>query len=101
MKLSVSVSKRLCKEAGAAAQALGVSRNKLIQTALKEFLERRRDEILTKSINRCIDKYGNDLSEEEEAWLALGQETIRQVFEEYESSTKRRRTARHRQSKRG
>jgi hypothetical protein len=75
MKLSVSLSERLCKEAGAAAKALGVSRNKLVQTALKEFLERRRDEILTRSIDQCIEKYGSDLSEEDEAWIAQGQET--------------------------
>ena len=53
MKLSVSLSERLCKDTGAVAKALGVWRNKLVQTALKEFLERRRDEILTKSINRA------------------------------------------------
>ena len=33
MKLGVSLSERLCKEAGAAAKALGVSRNKLVQAA--------------------------------------------------------------------
>ena len=100
MKLGVSLSERLCKEAGAAAKALGVSRNKLVQAALKEFLERRRDEILTKSIDRHIEKYGNDLSEEEEAWIAQGQETVRQSLEDYESSTKRGRTAPRKQSKR-
>ena len=100
MKHSVSLSEPLCKEAGAAAKALGMSRNKLVQTALKEFLERRRDEILTKSIDRYIEKYGNDLSEEEEAWIAQGQETARQFLEEYESSTKRGRTAPRRLSKR-
>jgi metal-responsive CopG/Arc/MetJ family transcriptional regulator len=42
MKLSVSLSQRLYKEAGAAAKALGVSRDKLLQTALKELLERPR-----------------------------------------------------------
>jgi metal-responsive CopG/Arc/MetJ family transcriptional regulator len=100
MKLSVSLSELLCKDAGAAAKALGVSRNKLVQTALKEFLERRRDEILTKSINRNIEKYGNDLSEEDEAWIAQGQKTVLQFLEDYESSTKRGRTAPRRKSKR-
>ena len=100
MKLGVSLSERLCKEAGAAAKALGVSRNKLVQAALKEFLDRRRDEILTKSIDRHIEKYGSDLSEEEEAWIAQGQETVRQSLEEYESSAKRGRTAPREQSKR-
>jgi len=100
MRIAVSIPDLLFKEAAAAAKHLGLSRNKLIVTALKEFLERRRDELLTNSINRCIDKYGDDLSEEEEAWLALGQEPVRQVFEEYESSTKRGRTAPRRRSKR-
>jgi metal-responsive CopG/Arc/MetJ family transcriptional regulator len=101
MKLSVSLPARLLyKEAGTAAKALGLSRNRLVQTALEELLERRRDEIVTGSINRYIEKYGNDLSEEEEVWIAQGQETVRQFLEEYESSTKRGRTAPRRQSKR-
>ena len=64
-----------------------MSRNKLVQTALKEFLERRRDEILTNSINRNIEKYGNDLSEEDEAWIAQGQETVRQFLKRTNQST--------------
>ena len=99
MKLSVSLPGRLCNEGEAVAKVLGVSRDKLVQIALKEFLERGRDEILTNSINRYIEKCGNDLSEEEEAWIAQGQETVRQFLED-ESSTKRGRTAPRRQGNR-
>jgi len=100
MKLEVSLPERLYEETLVAAKALGLRRNKLFQTALEEFLERQRDEILTGSINRCIEKYGNDLSEEDEAWIAQGWETVRWCLEEYESDAKRGRTAPRRLSKR-
>lgn len=100
MKLNVSLSERLYEETLVAAKALGLRRNRLIQAALEEFLERRRDEIVTASINRYIEKYGNDLSEEDEAWIAHGWETVRRCLEEYESDAKRRRTPPRKQSKR-
>ena len=100
MKFEVSLPERLWEETLVAAKALGLRRSKLVQTALEEFLERRRDEIATKSINRYIEKYGNDLSEEDEAWIAHGWETVRRCLEEYESDAKRGRTAPHKRSKR-
>ncbi len=100
MRIAVSIPDPLFKETAAAAKDLGLSRNKLIVTALEGFVQRRRDEGLTQSINRSIEKYGNDLSEEDEALIAHGQETVRRSLEEYESSTKRERTAPRRQSKR-
>jgi metal-responsive CopG/Arc/MetJ family transcriptional regulator len=69
MKTAVSIPDPLFKEAEAAAKALGLSRSKLIQAALEEFLKRRRDEEVTASINRYIEKYGADLSEEDEILL--------------------------------
>jgi metal-responsive CopG/Arc/MetJ family transcriptional regulator len=100
MRIAISIPDPLFKEAAAAAKDLGLSRNKLIVTALEEFVQRRQDEALTQSVNRSIEKYGTDLSEEDEALIAQGQETVRRSLEEYESSTKRERTAPRRQSKR-
>ena len=59
MKTAVSLPDPLFKEAEAAAKDLGLSRSKLIQTALEDFLERRRDEDVTAEINRNIEKYGD------------------------------------------
>ena len=99
MRIAISIPDPLFKDAAAAAKDLGLSRNKLIVTALEEFVQRRHDEALTRSVNRSIEKYGTDLSEEDEASIAQGQETVRRSLEEYESSTKRERTAPRRQSK--
>lgn len=74
MKTAISLPDPLFAEV--AAKDLGVSRSKLIQTALEEFLKRRRDDALTESINRYIEKYGADLSKEDEAWLAHGYATV-------------------------
>ena len=96
MKVAISIPNRLFKDAEAAAKGLGVSRSKLIQTALEYFLKHRREDALTESINRYIAKYGADLSEEDEAWMAHGQETVRRALEEDDAhctaSTNRRRT---------
>jgi metal-responsive CopG/Arc/MetJ family transcriptional regulator len=79
MKTAISLPDRLFEEADAAAKDLGVSRSKLIQTALEEFLKQRRDDAITQSINRYIAKYGADLSKEDEAWLAHNREQLRRV----------------------
>jgi metal-responsive CopG/Arc/MetJ family transcriptional regulator len=79
MKTAISLPDPLFEEAEAAAKDLGMSRSKLIQTALEEFLKRRRDEAITESINRYIAKYGSELSEEDEAWLAHNRELLRRV----------------------
>ena len=85
MKASISIPDPLFKEAEAAAKDLGLSRSKLIQTALEDFLRRRRDAEATASINRYIEKYGAELSEEDEVWIAHGQETVRRVLDELEA----------------
>jgi metal-responsive CopG/Arc/MetJ family transcriptional regulator len=79
MKTAISLPDPLFEEAEAAAKDLGLSRSKLIQTALEEFLKRRRDEALTEAINRHLEKYGGELSEEDEAWLAHNREMLRRV----------------------
>ena len=78
MKTAVSIPDPLFKEAEAAAKELGLSRSRLFQTALKQFLEARRDAAITASLNRSIEKHG-DPSDDEEAWLAHNLETLRQV----------------------
>ena len=74
MKTAVSIPDPLFKEAEAAAKKLGISRSKLVQTALEEYLKSRRDAAITEAINRNIAKYG-DPSNGEEAWLALSLKT--------------------------
>jgi metal-responsive CopG/Arc/MetJ family transcriptional regulator len=68
MKTAVSLPDQLFEKAEATAKALGVSRSRLIQIALEDYLKQRREEELTAEINRNIEKYG-DPSDGEEAWL--------------------------------
>ncbi len=51
MKTAISIPDPLFEEAEAAAKDLGLSRSKLIQTALEEFLRRRRDDEVTRRLN--------------------------------------------------
>ena len=95
MKTAIAIPDALFKEAEAAAKDLGFSRSKLIQTALEEFLQRRRDDKITKSINRYIEKYGAELSEEDEAWLAHGRVTVRRALEEDDAHCMARMKRRH------
>lgn len=61
MKTAVSLPDPLFKEAEAAAKDLGLSRSKLIQTALEEFLKRRRDEEVTAALNRSLAKHPDEI----------------------------------------
>jgi metal-responsive CopG/Arc/MetJ family transcriptional regulator len=79
MKTAISIPDPLFKEAEAAAKDLGLSRSKLIQTALEEFLKRRRDEEVTASINRYIEKHGSELSKEDEILLNHARQMMRKV----------------------
>jgi len=66
MKTAISIPDPLFEEAEAVAKELGVSRSKLMQLALREFLKDRKEAKLTAAINRNIAKYG-DPSDGEEA----------------------------------
>jgi antitoxin MazE6 len=79
MKTAVSLPDPLFDEAEAAAKLLGVSRSKLIQIALEEYLKRRRDEELTAEINRYIEKHGADLTKEDETLLEHARQMTRRV----------------------
>jgi hypothetical protein len=56
MKTAISLPDPLYEEAEAAAQDLGMSRSKLIQTALEEFLRRRRNDEVTRQLNESYTK---------------------------------------------
>ena len=79
MKTAVSLPDPLFDAAEAAAKHLGVSRSKLIQIALEEYLNRRRDEELTAQINRHIEKHGTDLTKEDEILLEHARQMTRRV----------------------
>jgi predicted transcriptional regulator len=57
MKVAISIPDALFKEAEAAAKALGISRSKLVQTALEAFLQRRREEKVTAALNRSFARH--------------------------------------------
>ena len=61
MKTAISLPDPLFEEAEAAAKDLGLSRSKLIQTALEEFLQRRRDEEVTAALNRSLAKHPDEV----------------------------------------
>ncbi len=81
----------MLEEVDATARKLRVSRSKLVQMALQQFLQHRREKKMTESINRYVAKYGNELSAEDEAWLAHGRETVRRTLEELEARPRPRR----------
>jgi predicted transcriptional regulator len=61
MKTAISLPDPLFKEAEAAAKDLGLSRSKLIQTALEEFLKRRRDERVTAALNSSLAEHPDEI----------------------------------------
>jgi predicted transcriptional regulator len=75
MKTAISLPDHLFDEAEATAKELGLSRSKLIQTALEHFLRRRREAQITAGFNEAIAKYG-DPADGEEEWLEQGRRII-------------------------
>lgn len=75
MKTAISLPDHLFGEAEAAARELGLSRSKLIQTALEEFLRKRRDAQITAGFNEAIAKYG-DPADDENEWLEHSRQII-------------------------
>jgi metal-responsive CopG/Arc/MetJ family transcriptional regulator len=75
MKTAISLPDRLFDEAEAIAKELGLSRSKLIQTALEEFLRKRREAQITTGFNEAIAKYG-DPTDGEEEWLEHGRQIL-------------------------
>ncbi len=85
MKVTVTIPDHLARETDAAAKALGLTRTKLVRTALEDFLGRRREEQATAALGRCISKCGADLSEEDEAWITLSYRTMCQMLDELDA----------------
>lgn len=79
MKTAISLPDRLFAEAEAAAKDLGVSRSKLIRTALEMFLKEHREAAIKEALDSYLAKHGNELTEEDEAWLAHNREMLRKV----------------------
>jgi hypothetical protein len=61
MKTAISLPDKLFQKAEAAAKDIGVSRSKLIQIALEEFLRRRRDEAVTAALNRSLAEHPDEV----------------------------------------
>lgn len=78
MKTAISLPDPLFKEAEAAAKDLGLSRSKLIQTALEVFLHQRREASIREQLDRYVAEQG-DLAEEDRILLAHAEETVRKV----------------------
>ena len=83
MKTAVSIPDPLFKEAEAAARKMGISRSKLVQTALEEFLAQRRDLAITEAINKAVERHGG-LDREDELWLEHSARTVREALQDDE-----------------
>jgi hypothetical protein len=59
--MAISMPDPLFKETEAAAKVLGLSRSKLIQTALEAYLVRRRTEKVTAALNRSLTKHPDEV----------------------------------------
>jgi hypothetical protein len=75
MKTAVSIPDKLFKEAEAEAKRLGVSRSKLHQMALEEFLSKDADAEFTRRMNEAIAKDGG-LDTEDEVWIEHSRRTV-------------------------
>jgi len=78
MKTAISLPDLLFEEAEATARELGMSRSKLIQTALESFLRQRREDAIRKEIDRYVAEHG-DLTEEDEILLEHARQMVRKV----------------------
>jgi metal-responsive CopG/Arc/MetJ family transcriptional regulator len=63
MKTAISLPDPLFRAAEREAKRLGVSRSKLLQVALREFLSRKKARQLTEEINRAVAKHGDPSDE--------------------------------------
>ncbi len=81
MKTAISIPDHLFERTETAAKKLGVSRSKLIQTALEEFLKARRDEAITEALNKMVTEHPPTEQEKRDdaAWRALAREKLASV----------------------
>jgi hypothetical protein len=57
LRYEEAIPDRLARETDGAAKALGLTRAKLVRTALEDFLRRRREEEVTAALNRSYAKH--------------------------------------------
>lgn len=75
---TITLPDHLFEEAEAAAKDLGISRAKLIQTALEEFLKSVREKAIKDRMDRYVAEQGG-LSEEDQVLLDHAEEMVRKV----------------------
>lgn len=75
MKTAVSIPDDLFQRADEEAEKLGVSRSKLIQVALEQYLSQKAEAQLTHEINRALVE-NKDFAAEETAWADFSQRTV-------------------------
>jgi predicted transcriptional regulator len=82
MKTAVSIPDDIYKQAESLARRLNLSRSRLYANALRDYVAKRDPDAITESWNRAVEQAGYDGIDE--AWLAAGLETLRNV--EWEES---------------
>lgn len=75
MKTAVSIPDPLFKRAEAKAKKLGISRSKLHQVALEQFLAKDADAEFTRRMNEAVAKDGG-LDAEDEVWIEHSRRTV-------------------------
>jgi len=80
MKAAISLPDELFQRAEAEAARLGVSRSKLVQCALEEYLSARRDAHVTRELDLAIAKHGNYSSGEDAAWVEHSTQQAREAL---------------------
>lgn len=81
MKTAVSIPDKLHKQAEAKAKKLGVSRSKLHQLALEQFLAKEADAEFTRRMNDAIAKDGG-LETEDEVWIEHSRRTVEEQLKD-------------------
>ncbi len=76
MKTAISIPDPLFKRAEGAAKKLGLSRSKLVQTALEQFLNARKDAEITERLNKS---YAANPQELDPLLQALADDTMRRA----------------------
>ncbi|MEX2488646.1 MAG: hypothetical protein WD356_03895 [Pseudomonadales bacterium] len=64
MKTAISIPDEVFEEAERAAKRLGVSRSELYATAVRDYVERHREENITEKLNQVYDDIDSSLSPE-------------------------------------
>ncbi len=81
VKTAVSIQATLFEQAEAAAREMNISRSRLYNLALEEFLRHRENQELLRRLNEA---YADDLDEEERAFLRAGaRHVMNQANEEW------------------